>query len=101
MNFDGYERARRSDFAAFAEVIAAILEAAIKADPAYRLQQIQRREKSPTSLKDKLEKFNASDSDKIEDVVKDLAACRVIFYTNADVKRFLSSEILRGNFVID
>jgi ppGpp synthetase/RelA/SpoT-type nucleotidyltranferase len=101
MNFDEYERKRRPDFKAFAEAIAVILEAAIKADPAYRLQQIQRREKSPTSLKAKLAKFNASDSDKIEDVVKDLAACRVIFYTNADVKRFLSSDILRSNFIID
>lgn len=101
MNFDDYERKRRPDFKAFAEAIATILEAAIKADPAYRLQQIQRREKNPISLKAKLVKFSASDSDRIEDVVKDLAACRVIFYTNADVKRFLSSDILRSNFIID
>lgn len=101
MNFDDYERKRRPDFKAFAEAITAILDASIRADPAYRLQQIQHREKCPTSLKTKLVKFGASDSDKIEDVVKDLAACRVIFYTNADVKRFLSSDILRSNFIID
>ena len=79
MNFDEYERERRSDFAAFAEAIANILEAAIKADLGYRLQQIQRREKSPSSLKGKLAKLNASESNRVEDVVKDLAACRVIF----------------------
>ncbi len=101
MNFDDYERKDCSKYAAFAEAVATILDAAIRADSAYRLQQIQRREKSPGSLKAKLAKFNASDSDKIEDVVKDLAACRVIFYTNADVKRFLSSDILRSNFIID
>jgi len=101
MNFEEYERKRWPDFKAFAQAIAAILDAAIKADPAYRLQQIQRREKDPISLKAKLVKFNASDSEKIEDVMKDLAACRVIFYTNADVKRFLSSDILRSNFIID
>jgi ppGpp synthetase/RelA/SpoT-type nucleotidyltranferase len=101
MNFDEYERNKRPDYMAFAEAIATILDAAIKADPAYRLQQIQRREKNPISLKAKLAKFGVSESDKIEDEVKDLAACRVIFYTNADVKRFLSSDILRSNFTID
>lgn len=101
MNFDEYERNKRPDYKAFAEAIATILDAAIKADPAYRLQQIQRREKNPISLKAKLAKFGVSESDKIEDEVKDLAACRVIFYTNADVKRFLSSDILRSNFTID
>ncbi len=101
MDFDEYERKRRPDFKAFAEAVATILEAAIKADPSYRLQQVQRREKSPASLKAKLAKLNPSDCTKIEDFVKDLAACRLIFYTNADVKRFLSSEILRTNFIID
>lgn len=101
MNFDEYERNKRPDYKAFADAIATILDAAIKADPAYRLQQIQRREKNPISLKAKLAKFGVSESDKIEDEVKDLAACRVIFYTNADVKRFLSSDILRSNFTID
>lgn len=101
MNFDEYERKRRPDFKVFAEAIATILEAAIKTDPGYRLQQIQHREKDPISLKTKLAKFDASASDKIEDVVKDLAGCRIIFYTNADVKRFLSSDILRSNFLID
>ena len=101
MNFDEYERTKRPDYKAFAEAIATILDAAIKADPAYRLQQIQRREKNPVSLKAKLAKFDISESDGIEDKVKDLAACRVIFYTNTDVKRFLSSNILRDNFIID
>lgn len=101
MNFDHYERTARPEYKAFAEAVATILQAAIAADPTYRLQQIQRREKAPTSLKAKLTKFDASDNDTIEEVVKDLAGCRVIFYTNADVRRFLASDILRSNFLID
>lgn len=101
MNFDEYERIERPNYEAFAGTIASILEAAIKADPVSRLQQIQRRAKDPASLMAKLAKFKIQDGTAIEGRIKDLAGCRVIFYTNADVKRFLSSDILRDNFVID
>lgn len=102
MNFDEYERREWAKYKAFAEAVATILHAAIRAtDPAYRLQQIQKREKGPASLKKKLAKCKVSEGAAIEDKVKDLAACRVIFYTNADVTRFVSSDILRGNFKID
>lgn len=101
MDFDDYERHRHPDFCDFADTVAAILKASIGADRAYRMQQIQARGKDPASLKVKLEKNDAIASSAIEDVIKDLAGCRVIFYTNADVNRFLSSDILRRNFVID
>lgn len=101
MNYDEYERKEHPNYEAFAVAIANILDAAIKADPVYRLQQIQRRAKDPTSLKAKLVKFKIQNGAAIEYEMKDLAGCRVIFYTNADVKRFLSSDILRDNFVID
>lgn len=101
MNFDDYERRERARYEGFAEAVATILEAAIRADPTYRLQQIQRREKDPVSLKAKLVKFNVPEDAAIEGEIKDLAACRVIFYTNSDVRRFLSSDILRDNFDID
>jgi len=101
MTFDDYERRERPKYEAFAVAIATILDAAINADPAYRLQQIQSRAKKPDSLRAKLIKFKVPDGAAIEGEMKDLAGCRVIFYTNADVKRFLSSDILRDNFVID
>jgi len=101
MNFDDYERQGRLKYEAFAEALSKILEAAIRAEPAYRLQQIQNRAKDPTTLKSKLAKFEVPEGAAIEDHIKDLAGCRVIFYTNADVKRFLSSDILRNNFAID
>lgn len=101
MTFDDYERREYPKYEAFAVAIATILNAAINADPAYRLQQIQSRAKKPDSLRVKLIKFKVPDGAAIENEMKDLAGCRVIFYTNADVKRFLSSDILRDNFVID
>src|ERR1051325_495669 len=101
MNFDDYERQGRLKYEAFAEALSKILDAAIRAEPAYRLQQIQNRAKDPTTLKAKLAKFEVPEGAAIEDHIKDLAGCRVIFYTNADVKRFLSSDILRNNFAID
>jgi ppGpp synthetase/RelA/SpoT-type nucleotidyltranferase len=101
MNFDEYERHGHLAYSAFAEAVAAIVQAAIAEDGAYRLQQIQRRGKSVGSLRGKLIKFEALERDDVEAVVKDLAGCRVIFYTNADVRRFLSSDILRDNFEID
>ena len=101
MNIDDYERSGRAKYEAFAKAIRKILDAAIKAEPGYRLQQIQFRAKDPVSVRPHLEKANAASSDKIEDEVKDLAGCRVIFYTNADAKAFRSSDILRDNFKID
>ena len=101
MNIDDYERAGRSKYEAFAKAVRKIIDAAIRADSGYRLQQVQVRAKDPGSLKTKLTGMDAAGSDTIEDKVKDLAGCRVIFYTNADVKRFLSSDILRDNFSID
>jgi hypothetical protein len=70
MNFDDYECKERAKYELFAVAGPNILDTAIRAGPANRLQQIQHREKDPTSLKNQLAKFGASDSDKIEDVVK-------------------------------
>lgn len=101
MNLEQYERQVRDDYAALAETVAAILKAAIRAEPSLRLQQIQHRAKDPASLKKKLEKAGVLESESIENFAKDLAGCRLVFYTNADVSRFLSSGIVRDNFEID
>jgi hypothetical protein len=37
----------------------------------------------------------------LEDDIKDLAGCRLIFYTNSDVSRFLQSGIIHDNFDVD
>ena len=77
------------------------LAAAIEAHPNLRLQQIKHRAKDPESLKKKLEEAGALESENIEEVIKDLAGCRLVFYTNSDVSRFLSSGIVRDNFEVD
>src|ERR1051325_7728196 len=101
MNLDTYERQKRSDYADLADAVASILESAIQAQAGMRLQQIQRRAKKPASLKQKLEKADALTSDNIEQFAKDLAGCRLVFYTNSDVAKFLSSDIVTENFVVD
>jgi ppGpp synthetase/RelA/SpoT-type nucleotidyltranferase len=101
MNFEMYEKQMRGDYAALAETVATVLTAAIQAQPSLRLQQMKHRAKDPASLKKKLEEAGALESENIEDIVKDLAGCRLVFYTNSDVERFLTSGIVRENFDID
>ena len=101
MKFEMYESQTRNDYAGLAETVATVLTAAIQAQPSIRLQQVQHRAKDPASLKKKLEKTGDLESENIEDVVKDLAGCRLVFYTNSDVSRFLSSGIVRENFDVD
>ena len=102
MNFDEYEREGIAAYAMLAETFATILRAAISIEGGYRLQQINERAKQPTSLQKKLHKLGLEATDSLEETVRDLAGCRVIFYTNSDVTRFINSGIVEDNFeVID
>ncbi|MGZ8163914.1 MAG: hypothetical protein ACXW04_00215 [Methylobacter sp.] len=97
MNLGQYAAGQRDRYADFAKAVAQILSAAIRKNAQLRLQQIQDRAKQLDSLKAKLAKAGLLESDAIEDEIKDLAGCRLIFYTNSDISKFLSSEILRSN----
>ena len=101
MDFNTYEQEKQSDYEALAKVVALILDSVICADHTLRLQQVQHRAKEPMRLLEKLEKLGCVDSKKIETDVKDLAGCRLVFYTNADVRRFLNSGRVAENFDID
>src|SRR5216683_7203185 len=102
MDFETYARSKQFDYAALAETVESILRAAIAAHPgALRLQQVQRRAKDPESLKKNLQDRNLLSTTSLEDDIKDLAGCRLIFYTNADVSRFLQSGIIQDNFEVD
>jgi ppGpp synthetase/RelA/SpoT-type nucleotidyltranferase len=102
MDLETYSRSRHADYAALAEIVASILQAAIKAYPGtFRLQQVQHRAKNPDSLKKKLEDRNLLSTTTLEDDIKDLAGCRLIFYTNSDVSRFLQTGIIQDNFDVD
>jgi ppGpp synthetase/RelA/SpoT-type nucleotidyltranferase len=101
MNFETYERNGQHYYAALASTVASILSAAIGAEGnAYRLQQVKSRAKEPASLRVKLEKRGESDTDTLESAIKDLAGCRIIFYTDGDVARFLQSGIIQENFEV-
>ena len=102
MDFDTYARSKYADYEALARTMAGMLRAAIDATPDdYRLQQVQQRAKDPDSLRKKLEDRGIPETTTLEADIKDLAGCRLIFYTNTDVSRFLSSGIIQGNFDVD
>jgi ppGpp synthetase/RelA/SpoT-type nucleotidyltranferase len=98
MDLAEYERQGRSEYAAFASIIAAILRAAIDAEEGYRLHLVTDRAKTVKSLREKLEKNGKEATTILEAEIKDLAGCRIIFYTNDDVTRFIHSGIIDQNF---
>jgi ppGpp synthetase/RelA/SpoT-type nucleotidyltranferase len=102
MDFETYAQSKHADYAALAETVTAILRAAIGAYPTtFRLQQVQQRAKNPNSLRKKLENRGIAATTSLEKDIKDLAGCRLIFYTNSDVARFLQSGIIQDNFDVD
>ena len=102
MDFEAYSRTKLADYATLAETVAGILQAAIGAYPqTFRLQQVQHRPKNPELLRKKLEDRGIVATTSLEDEIKDLAGCRLIFYTNSDVTRFLQSGIIQDNFEVD
>ncbi len=101
-DFETYSQSKRFEYAELAEIVASILGAALKEYPAtFRLQQVQHRAKNIDSLKKKLEDRNILSTTTLEDDIKDLAGCRLIFYTNSDVTRFLQTGIIQDNFDVD
>ncbi|AMS28250.1 hypothetical protein AEM38_00045 [Hyphomonadaceae bacterium UKL13-1] len=101
MNIDEYENGGRTLYADFAEAVAAILRAAIAEQRDLRLQNIQYRAKGVDKLRMKLAKVGPKAEAEIGDFAKDIAGCRLIFYTNGDVYRFGQSRILHENFKVD
>lgn len=106
MKFEEYERGRWSQYAEFGETVAAILRSAIGAAGGYRLQQVRSRAKGAVSLRKKLHKrglemgVDLVAAEGLEDEIKDLAGCRVIFYTNRDVTKLINSGLIGDNFEI-
>ena len=99
MIFDEYEKDK---YRRFAETVDSILNTALKAEGgAYHLWDIQHREKSTHSLRNKLTDRGLLDHPNIENEIKDLAGCRIIFYSNDDVNNFLRSGIVHENFDIN
>ena len=101
MNFDAYQREGQTAYARLADTVARILNVVLKGIPDIRVQQIQNRAKSVKSLRTKLDDRGILESDSIEAEVKDLAGCRIVCYTNTDVARLVSSQIISDNFEVD
>ena len=101
MNLREYETTGRQVYEDFCLVVRNLLTHAIKSEGGYRLQQIQHRTKTVESLAARLEEMNETESEEIETLRKDIAGCRIIFYTNNDVNRFINSGIVRELFEID
>src|SRR5450631_2830917 len=100
MNLRTYETDGRALYARLAEAVAGILSTVVRQQAELRLQHIQHRAKEPSSLKKKLERAGALESEDIGAAAKDLAGCRAVFYTNSDVARFQSSGIITDHFVV-
>ncbi len=100
MNVEGYEREGQATYASLATTVAAILMSAVVAEGGYRLQQVNKRAKQPSSLRKKLQQREIEATTTLENDIKDLAGCRMIFYTNNDVMRFIHSGIIEQNFEV-
>jgi ppGpp synthetase/RelA/SpoT-type nucleotidyltranferase len=102
MNYDEYVRDGHILYESFAQTIASIITAAIAGSGQdFRVQQISFRAKSNTSLHRKLTERHLMESAAIEAELKDLAGCRIVFYLNPDVDRFLNSRLIFKNFKVD
>lgn len=100
MNFEDYERNGIAAYASLASTVASILSVAIEREGGYRLQQATRRAKSPPSLRKKLQDRQLENTTTLEAEIKDLAGCRLVFYTNGDVTRFINSGVIDENFEV-
>lgn len=101
MNLEEYGRSGRDRYQRLAEIIAQLLHRAVTDEGGFRLQQIQHRAKTVESLTRRLEQDGELGTHEIEAHRKDLAGCRIVFYTNNDVNRFVNSGLLRELFDID
>ncbi|GAB2889018.1 hypothetical protein GCM10027046_16830 [Uliginosibacterium flavum] len=100
MDITTYANDGRQRYGELADTVASILRAAIDRSGKMRLQEIQRRAKEVESLRKKISKLNTPPSD-VDLAVKDLAGCRLVFYTNSDVTIFLNTGIIQDNFEVD
>ena len=101
MNLEEYQRTGRARYEKLAAIVAELLKRAISAERGYRLQQIQHRAKTVESLFRRIEEIGKLETDEIDIYRKDLAGCRIIFYTNNDVTKFVNSGLLDLLFEVD
>lgn len=100
MNFDEYERSNRARYLELVAAVRHILGEALKAHPNLHVHAITGRAKEPSSLRGKLEDRGIDLAEAIEEKIKDLAGCRVVLLTNAQMEGFGQTGIIRDNFEV-
>lgn len=102
MDINEYAAGGQALYEDLAETLTNILEQAIAAASLKASRpQSQYRAKDADRLRARLQEKGQGSTRNIEELRKDLAGCRLIFYTNGDLNEFLQSGILRDNFDID
>ncbi|MGO9171709.1 MAG: hypothetical protein ACLP7P_07060 [Rhodomicrobium sp.] len=102
MDFGEYVDSKKQVYDAFAGTVASIIRAALSAQADITPPlPIKNRAKAEDSLRLKLETRGLLNSDSIETEIKDLAGCRLVFYTDGDRDGFLRSGLLFDNFTVD
>jgi ppGpp synthetase/RelA/SpoT-type nucleotidyltranferase len=99
MNFEEYQLTGRATYAAFVDAIRTILVSLVDKH-GFTPHAITGRAKDPASLKNKLAKNKIHPSSAIEEMLKDLAGCRIVFLTNSQVAAFRATGAINENFDI-
>jgi ppGpp synthetase/RelA/SpoT-type nucleotidyltranferase len=97
MTFEEYQLGGRARYAAFVGAIQHILKAAVDVG-GMKPHAITGRAKAADSLEKKLEDRGIDPASAIDERIKDLAGCRVVFLTNGQVDAFGHAGILHENF---
>lgn len=101
MTFDEYKEGGRERYTSMVGAIRHILAAALKAN-SMEAHAITGRAKQPDSLEKKLADRGIDHAAAVDEEIKDLAGCRVVFLTNEQVECFNGTGAIHDNFdVID
>jgi ppGpp synthetase/RelA/SpoT-type nucleotidyltranferase len=101
MKIAEYEAGGKDLYERLAVAVETVLREATEGLADVRVQQVQHRSKGLVSLRKKMADRGVADGAELEQFIKDLAGCRVILYTNADVERLRRSPVFRANFEVD
>ena len=99
MNFEEYQLTGRATYASFVDAVRTILVSLVDRH-GFTPHAITGRAKDPVSLKKKLAKNKIDPSWAIDEVLKDLAGCRIVFLTNSQVAAFRATGAINENFDI-
>ena len=101
MTFEEYKNSGLDRYSSLAKTVKTILCDDFSANNKYHILAIQSRAKSIESLKARLEESGELDTKDLQSVRKDLAGCRIIFYTNSSLENFMYSHKLNDLFELE